>query len=174
MRDSDVSKPSPAPESGGRDRGRSERGDARELALLALCHLESYVPSEWPRAIALFWANPPQAGSPAEGPPIAAWLATPAIRGFAERLVEAVIARHTAIDAEIEATSRTWRLVRMDRVDRNILRLVAGEMGAIADTPRGVILAEAVRLAARYGSERSVAFVNGLAEGLAQRLRPTA
>jgi hypothetical protein len=87
MRGSDESKPSPAPESGGRDRGRSERGDARELALLALCHLESYVPSEWPRAIALFWANPPQAGSPAEGPPIAAWSATPAIRGFAERRV---------------------------------------------------------------------------------------
>jgi N utilization substance protein B len=34
------------------------------------------------------------------------------------------------------------------------------------------VVAEAVRLASRYGSERSAAFVNGLVVALASRLRP--
>ena len=152
-------------------RGRGERGDARELALLALCHLESYEPAGWPRAAAIFWAHPPVAEGE-EGPPLARWVERDGLRAFAERLVEAVIAGHAAIDAAIEGTSRSWRLARMDRVDRNILRLVAAELDAVPETPRGVVLAEAVRLASRYGSERSAAFVNGLAEGLARRLRP--
>ena len=52
------------------------------------------------------------------------------------------------------------------------LRLVGAEMLALPDTPRAVIVAEAVRLASRYGSERSAPFVNGVAEALAKRLRP--
>jgi N utilization substance protein B len=60
----------------------------------------------------------------------------------------------------------------MDRVDRNLLRLVAVEMIDLSETPRAVIVSEAVRLASRYGSDRSAPFVNGVAEALAKRLRP--
>jgi N utilization substance protein B len=58
----------------------------------------------------------------------------------------------------------------MDRVDRNLLRLCAIELRN-ESTPRNVVVAEAVRLAARYGNERSPTFVNGLAEALARTLR---
>jgi len=54
-----------------------------------------------------------------------------------------------------------------------LLRLVAVEL-ASESTPRNVVVSEAVRLAARYGSERSTAFVNGLAEALARSLRDAA
>ncbi|MCA9637825.1 MAG: transcription antitermination factor NusB [Myxococcales bacterium] len=121
--------------------------------------------------MAIFWENPPGEGQE-EAPPIAAWSAKEATREFAERLVAAVRERGGAIDATIEATSRSWRVARMDRVDRNILRLAVAELEAVPETPRAVILAEAVRLAARYGGERSAPFVNGLAESLARRLRP--
>lgn len=162
-----------------KERGRSERGDGRELALLALCHLESYAPDERAEALTIFWENPPGAGQegeggPGEAPPIAAWIAQAPVHAFAERLVQAVIDDAATIDETIESTSRSWRIARMDRVDRNILRLVVVELGTVSDTPRGVILAEAVRLASRYGSERSAPFVNGLAESLARRLRPEA
>jgi hypothetical protein len=60
----------------------------------------------------------------------------------------------------------------MAQVDRNVLRLAAFELAARPDTPRPVILSEAVRLARRYGSERSSSFVNGVADALARRLRP--
>ena len=60
----------------------------------------------------------------------------------------------------------------MDRVDRNVIRLAAGELKCSeTSTPRGVVIAEAVRLASRYGSDHSAPFVNGLVESLARYFR---
>lgn len=153
-------------------RTRGSRAHGRELALLALCHLESYRPDERPGALEIFWTHAPSEPGDA-GTDLRAWLADAAVVEFARRLLAPVLARGPELDAVLEATSRSWRLSRMDRVDRNVLRLVAAEMTDLSETPRGVILAEAVRLASRYGSERSAAFVNGVAEALARRLRPT-
>jgi N utilization substance protein B len=152
-------------------RGQPERAGGRELALLALCHLESYREPERAQALEIFWTHAPSETGD-DGAELRAWLADPTITGFARRLLEPALARAAEVDAAIEATSRTWRLARMDRVDRNLLRLVGAEMLALADTPRAVIVAEAVRLASRYGSDRSAPFVNGVAEALAKRLRP--
>jgi transcription antitermination protein NusB len=149
------------------------RAQGRELALLALCHLESYREPERQTALEIFWTHAPsEAGD--DGAELRSWLADAEIVGFARRLLTPALARAAEIDAAIEATSRSWRLARMDRVDRNLLRLVAVEMLELADTPRAVIVAEAVRLASRYGSDRSAPFVNGVAEALAKRLRPGA
>lgn len=152
-------------------KGQPERAGGRELALLALCHLESYREPERAQALEIFWNHAPSETGD-DGAELRAWLADPTITGFARRLLAPALARAAEVDAAIEATSRTWRLARMDRVDRNLLRLVGAEMLALPDTPRAVIVAEAVRLASRYGSDRSAPFVNGVAEALAKRLRP--
>ena len=47
-------------------------------------------------------------------------------------------------------------------VDRNVLRLGTWELLHEAETPRAVILDEAVELAKRFGTEDSGAFVNGV------------
>jgi N utilization substance protein B len=146
------------------------RSRGRELALAVACHLESYAPDERAQAVPVVLDDPPHGD--AEGEDAFAQLtAQPDARTFAEALVGDLLERWADVDALIEATSSRWRLERMDRVDRNVLRLAVIELGR-ADPPRGVVIAEAVRLAQRYGSERSVRFVNGLAESLAQRLRP--
>ena len=151
---------------------RSGRAHGRELALLALCHLESYRDDERAGALEIFWNHAPSETGD-DGAELRSWLADPEALGFARRLLEPVLGRPTEVDAAIEATSRSWRLTRMDRVDRNILRLVVAELGDLSETPRAVIVAESVRLASRYGSERSAPFVNGVAEALGKRLRPT-
>ena len=152
------------------------RAQGRELALWILCHLESHPASERQAALALFWSEPPAIDSddpflnPALAVELAGLLADELVRRFAGRLVESWLARADYWDEQIEAQSQRWRLARMDQVDRNVLRLVALELVG-ESTPRGVVVAEAVRLAARYGSERSPAFVNGVAEALAKALR---
>lgn len=146
------------------------RAHGREVALLALCHLESYRPEERARALELFWAHvPAEAGD--GGQELRGWLADPKVVEFARRLLTVSSERAAEIDGAIEATSRSWRLARMDRVDRNVLRLVGAESLGLSETPRAVIVSEAVRLAARYGSERSAPFVNGVAQALAGKLR---
>lgn len=158
--------------SGPADTGpRDERARGRELALLALCHLESYPHAEHPEALALLWRNPPR-GEGERGGLLAALVRDEPTRRRAAALLQELWPRLPAIDQQLTETSVRWRLSRMAQVDRNVLRLAAFELAARPRTPRGVVLAEAVRLARRYGSERSPSFVNGLAEALARRLRP--
>lgn len=160
------------------ERGRSgdshahdERGQGRELAVLALCHLESYPAAERREALELLWRNPPR-GDGERGTAFAVMVAHVPARRRADALAGGVLEHWAELDDVITRTSARWRLERMAQVDRNVLRVVAFELGHVPGTPRPVVLAEAVRLARRYGSERSPGFVNGLAEALAQRLRP--
>ena len=64
-----------------------------------------------------------------------------------------------------------WRLERMARVNRNLLRLGTWELMAKKDVPRAVILDEAVELAKSYGTEESSGFVNGVLDRIAERPR---
>ena len=73
-------------------------------------------------------------------------------------------------DEQIKKASQNWRLERMTRVDRNVLRIGAWELLARADIPRAVILDEAVEIAKRFGTEESGAFVNGVLDRIAENL----
>src|SRR5262245_523937 len=83
-------------------------------------------------------------------------------REYAESIVRGVISARDALDERISKASEHWRLSRMTRVDRNVLRLATWELVEQMDTPRAVILDEAVELAKRFGTEDSGAFVNGV------------
>jgi N utilization substance protein B len=83
-------------------------------------------------------------------------------RAYAEAIVLGVMADRESVDERITRASEHWRLSRMTRVDRNVLRLATWELVHQPGTPRAVILDEAVELAKRFGSEDSGAFVNGV------------
>ncbi len=91
-------------------------------------------------------------------------------RDFAATLVQGYAGRAQAIDDMIRKVSEHWRLERMPRVDRNILRLSAYELMFMPDVPRKVTLNEAVELAKRYGSEGSAGFVNGVLDRIASEV----
>lgn len=94
----------------------------------------------------------------------------PGARAFAWELVSQVCEHGKSIDEMIASRAKNWRLSRMAAVDRNILRLATYEL-AHTETPAAVILDEAVELARRFGSDASPAFVNGILDALAKRLR---
>jgi len=91
-------------------------------------------------------------------------------RDFADQLVCAVANELSAIDELIRAASKHWRLERMARVDRNVLRLGTYELKASADVPRAVVIDQAVELAKRFGAEGSTVFVNGVLDRIADDL----
>lgn len=94
----------------------------------------------------------------------------PEAREFAQVLVRAASRDQAAVDAAITAASRNWRLERMARVDRNILRLAVGELQNVPETPVKVVINEAVELAKRFGTAESPAFVNGVLDRVAHGL----
>ena len=93
---------------------------------------------------------------------------------FAEELVRGVQDEKGAIDALIQKTSTHWKLDRMARVDRNILRLAVYELLRRGDVPVRVTLNEAVELGKKFGSEESSAFVNGVLDRIAHSDLPGA
>ena len=89
---------------------------------------------------------------------------------FARELVAAAAQRAAEIDELISAASKNWRIDRMSRVDRNILRLGACELLTFRDVPLKVVINEAVELAKRFGTAESSAFVNGVLDRIANAL----
>ena len=88
-------------------------------------------------------------------------------QAFARDLVAAAIEHAARIDQLIAADSKNWRIDRMSRVDRNILRLGACELVGFRDVPVKVVINEAVELAKRFGTAESSAFVNGVLDRIA-------
>jgi N utilization substance protein B len=91
----------------------------------------------------------------------------PDAQAFAQDLVAKAAAHGAKIDELIASSSKNWRLERMSRVDRNILRLGATELVASPDVPVKVVINEAVELAKRFGTAESSAFVNGVLDRIA-------
>ena len=92
---------------------------------------------------------------------------------YGSELVRTYAAHAQEVDDLIRRVSHHWRLERMARVDRNILRLGASELMR-GEVPHRVVLNEAVELAKRYGAEGSAGFVNGILDNCASRLRKRA
>jgi transcription antitermination protein NusB len=85
---------------------------------------------------------------------------------YAQQLVRGTVDNQEQIDGLIRGQADNWRLERMPAVDRNILRLAVYEMLHERETPKLVVLDEAIELAKKFGSEQSGRFVNGLLDGL--------
>lgn len=93
-------------------------------------------------------------------------------RPYADMLLPKVWSQLGALDEQIAKASSNWRVERMTRVDRNILRLAAYELKFETEVPRPVIIDEAVELAKQYGADGSPSFVNGVLNQLADSCRP--
>jgi N utilization substance protein B len=89
-------------------------------------------------------------------------------RRLAGEIVSVVSARAADIDGALADVTTNWRLDRLGAIERSVLRLAAAEL-VRGETPPRVIIQEAIRLAERYGSAKSAAFVNGVVDALARR-----
>ena len=91
--------------------------------------------------------------------------------GRARRYVEGVWKDCEGLDRRLESASERWPVRRMAVVDRAILRLALYEL-LYEPTPTAVVIDEAVKLAKRYSTRGSGAFVNGILATLATQVRP--
>ena len=66
------------------------------------------------------------------------------------------------IDQEIESVSNKWKVDRMDKVDKSILRLAYYEIKMDEEIPDKVAVNEAVELSKKYSSDASPKFINGI------------
>jgi N utilization substance protein B len=132
------------------------RHSGREAALQMLFQMEgSGATAE--EAIQLYWRSFEEVADP-DG------------RAYADEAVRGVGATQADLDAKIVQASAHWRIERMGRVDRNVLRLGVWELAHHPSVPRAVVLDEAVELAKAFGTDESSAFVNGVLNRIADTL----
>jgi transcription antitermination protein NusB len=127
------------------------RRKSREAALQALFFFEMNPQTPFERSLEVFLEHfPVKAGS----------------RPFFHRLVQGVGEHLAEIDRIIKGHSENWRLERMSRVDRNILRIAVFEIVYCTDIPPRVAINEAIDLGKLFGTEESGAFINGILDGI--------
>jgi N utilization substance protein B len=90
-------------------------------------------------------------------------------RAYCDQIVRGVLAQREAIDAAIRLANPAWRIERMARVDRNIIRIATWEMLHTTDVAPEVAMDEAIEIARKYGTEDSPAFVNGTIDKIASQ-----
>ncbi len=71
------------------------------------------------------------------------------------------------IDGEIEASSVKWKVSRMAKVTRNILRLAVYEL-THSEVPAKAVINEALELAKKFDDDQSPAFINGILNKIAR------
>ncbi len=132
-----------------------KRTKARERAVQALYQID-VAATDLDEALSRFWKS----FEPVERE----------VMQVAEELVRGVARHRRELDSAIEAVSQNWRLDRMARVDRNVLRLAAFELLHRGDVPVKVVINEAIELGKKFGSESSGAFINGVLDRVAGAL----
>lgn len=123
----------------------SLRSKAREFAMQMLFQWEMS-PQDSKKLAATFWRGA---------------VASEDAEIYADQLFHAAVRTVRELDEVIEEHCQNWRADRIAAIDRAILRLALHEI-AVGKTPTRTVIDEAVKLAKKYSSDDSAAFVNGI------------
>jgi transcription antitermination protein NusB len=91
-------------------------------------------------------------------------------RGFADDIFRVAVEQQARIDELIQKHAQHWRMDRMATVDRNVLRAGVAEFLSHRDTPRPVVINEALEIARKFSAPESVQFINGVLDSVGKEL----
>ena len=91
-------------------------------------------------------------------------------RDFSNQLALGAISHLDEIDALIKKRAENWRISRMAVVDRNILRLAIYEFLYESETPKTVVINEALEIARRFSTFEATQFINGILDAIKRDL----
>ena len=93
------------------------------------------------------------------------------VDSYAAQLAYDVAGNRQELDEMISTFSTKWKVERLSRVSRALLRMAVAEIRqGNEDVPVGVSINEAVELAKQYGGDEDAPFVNGVLGAYARSL----
>lgn len=99
---------------------------------------------------------------------------SPEVKGFAEDIFRVARDRAPEIDKLIEDHADNWRIDRMAAVDRNLLRAAVAELLGFPQTPRAVVINEAIEIAKKFSSPEATNFINGVLDKVGKEIEAAA
>lgn len=91
-------------------------------------------------------------------------------RDFAEDLFNVAVDTAQGVDDLIQKHAQHWKMERMAAVDRNVLRTGVAEFLRYRDTPKPVVINEALEIARKFSAPESVHFINGVLDSVGKQL----
>ncbi len=91
------------------------------------------------------------------------------VRPFTQQLVVGTTSNLDTIDAELQVTSKNWKIHRMPIVDLSILRLATYEILYLDEIDAATSINEAVEIAKSFSTTDSPKFINGVLDNIQKR-----
>ncbi|MEJ2367711.1 MAG: transcription antitermination factor NusB [Acidobacteriota bacterium] len=88
------------------------------------------------------------------------------VRMFAVNRIAGIWKNLAEIDTLISAHLHHWKLERLARTDRGLLRLAVYEMRFDPEVPEKVAINEALEIGRKFGGEESSRFLNGVLDAV--------
>ena len=89
---------------------------------------------------------------------------------FAKELLKGVLEHKDEIDKIIKEHLIDWDFERLDKIDKQILRLGVYEL-KYTDTPYQIVIDEAVKIAKNFSEDKAKSFINGILDRVAKEVR---
>jgi len=86
---------------------------------------------------------------------------------FAKNLLNGVLEKLPVIDTILKEHLIDWDFDRLDKVDKQILRVGIYEIN-YTDTPYQIVINEAVKIAKNFSEDKSKSFINGILDRIAK------
>jgi len=90
-------------------------------------------------------------------------------QNYVAHVARGVLQELKALDAIIGDLAEGWRLERLAKVDKTLLRMALYELIHRPETPVSVVINDAVEIAKKYSTEDSGRFVNGILGSFVRR-----
>lgn len=88
---------------------------------------------------------------------------------YGMKLVDLILEHKAELEDSLKESAIHWELDRIARIDRLVLFIAMVELSYIPEVPMKVAISEAVQIAAKYSTDSSDAFVNGILTGFMQK-----
>ena len=89
---------------------------------------------------------------------------------FAEKLLKSVINSEEIYAKEIQKLSENFKYERIFAADKCAISIGMAELNEFPETPKAVVIDEAVKLSAKFSTEKSTDFVNGILAEYAKKI----
>lgn len=88
------------------------------------------------------------------------------LQPFSEKLVKGTTENLENIDAEIDASSKNWKMHRLPIVDLTILRIATFEILYVEEIDAATSINEAIEISKSYSTQDSPKFINGVLDNI--------
>ena len=88
---------------------------------------------------------------------------------YNKTLIEPILKNLPKIDKLIEKRAPEWPIEKLNKIDLAILRLAIYEIKIKKKEPNKVIINEAIKLAKKFGTEKTPKFINGVLDSIIKK-----